>query len=403
VGGLIANKRIILGVTGGIAAYKAATLARLLRAGGAAVRVVMTRAGQAFVTPLTFQALSGNPVGTELMDAEAEAAMGHIELARWADRVIVAPASADFIARLAHGLADDLLTTLCLATEAPLAVAPAMNHRMWSNVATQANVATLRARGIEMWGPAEGEQACGERGPGRMLEPGEILERLRGGGLLEGVAALVTAGSTREALDPVRFLGNRSSGKMGYAVAAALVEQGARVTLVSGPVSLAPPPGVEVLPVESASEMHAAVMERVAGCDLFVATAAVADYRPAEPAGHKIKKSRERMSIELVRNPDILAEVAALETPPFCVGFAAETEEVERHAEAKLQAKGAHMIAANRVGTEAGGFERDENALTLLWKGGRLELPMMPKAALARQLVKQIAERYHAHHSAQDS
>ncbi len=400
----MAGKRIIVGITGGIAAYKVAVLVRALRKEGHEVRVVMTRAGAAFVTPLTFQALSGHPVATELMDADAEAAMGHIELARWADQVIVAPASADFLARLAHGMADDLLTALCLATEAPIALAPAMNHRMWSNPATQDNVARLRARGIGIWGPAEGAQACGERGPGRMLEPEDIAARLGGGeGVLTGVRALVTAGPTREALDPVRFLGNRSSGKMGYAVAAALAGEGARVTLVTGPVSLAAPVGVEAVPVESAEAMRRAVMARVEGCDLFVAAAAVADYRPAEPAARKIKKSSERLRIELVRNPDILAEVASRPRPPFCVGFAAETEEVAHHAEEKRRAKGIHMIAANRVGGAEGGFESERNALTLLWEGGRLELPMMPKETLARQLVKQIAERYHAYHSDQDS
>lgn len=392
------NHRILLGVTGGIAAYKAAELVRLLCKAGAVVQVVMTRAATNFVGELTFQALSGRPVRSDLFDPSHEAAMGHIELARWPDLVLVAPASADFLARLAQGRADDLLATLCLATAAPIAVAPAMNRQMWANPATGATIETLGLRGVHLWGPAAGDQACGEMGPGRMLEPAELLARVEtvlGGGPLAGVRVLVTAGPTREPLDPVRFLGNRSSGKMGYAVAGALAAAGATVTLVSGPVALVAPPGVVRVDVETAAEMHGAVMARVAECDLFVGAAAVADYRPEQPAPAKIKKSAERLEVRFVRNPDILAEVAARPDAPFTVGFAAETDDVEAQAQEKLRAKGVDMIAANRVG-HGQGFERDDNALTVLWDGGRQELPLADKATLARELVRLIAERFYA-------
>ncbi len=401
--GLIGEK-ILLGVTGGIAAYKAAALVRRLREAGAEVRVVMTPAACAFITPLTMQALSGRPVRSELLDPDAEAGMDHIDLARWADRVLVAPASADFLARLSHGLAGDLLRALCLATEAPLILAPAMNQGMWRNAATQANVALLRQRDVQLLGPARGEQACGESGPGRMLEPEEILAALAAGGdgPLAGVPVLLTAGPTREAIDPVRFIGNRSSGRMGYALAAALARLGASVRLVSGPVSLDPPARVERIAVESAAEMREAVMQRVADCGIFVASAAVADYRPREAAPEKIKKRRDELSLQLVKNPDILAQVAALPHPPFTVGFAAETEQLEEHAAAKLRDKGLDMIAANRVGAGPGGFESEDNALLVLWPGGRRELPLMPKPALARHLAQIIAERYHAHTTDED-
>jgi phosphopantothenoylcysteine decarboxylase/phosphopantothenate--cysteine ligase len=402
---MLYSRRILLGVTGGIAAYKAAELTRLLRRAGAEVQVVMTAAATQFVGELTFQALSGRPVRVELFDPAHEAAMGHIELARWADLVLVAPASADFLARLASGRADDLLSTLCLATSAPVAVAPAMNRLMWSNPATQANLAILDDRGVHRWGPAEGDQACGESGPGRMLEPAELLDHTTsrlGGGPLAGVRALVTAGPTREPLDPVRFLGNRSSGKMGFAVAEALAVAGAHVTLVSGPVALGAPPGVTRVDVETASQMQAAVAERVAGCDLFVATAAVADYRPANVATEKIKKASADIEVRMVRNPDILAEVAARPGAPFTVGFAAETADVEAYAQAKLEAKGLDLIAANFVG-EGAAFDRDDNALTLLWRGGgRLQLPRTDKGTLARELVRTITERFHARTATQD-
>ena len=398
-------QRIVLGVTGGIAAYKAAELARLLGKAGAEVQVVMTRAATEFVGPLTFQALTGRAVRCDLFDAAHEAAMGHIELARWADLVLVAPASADFIARLAQGRADDLLATLCLATEASVAVAPAMNRVMWANAATRANVERLQSRGVHLWGPGEGDQACGEVGPGRMLEPTELFERVAGlsaAGPLAGLRALVTAGPTREALDPVRFLGNRSSGKMGYAVAEALAAAGAGVVLVSGPTALTAPRSATCIDVESAAEMHAAVMARAGECDLFVATAAVADYRPEAVAGEKIKKTADSLDLRLVRNPDILAEVAALEGGPFTLGFAAETTDVEAHALVKLKAKGLDMIAANRVGAGEG-FERDDNALTVLWNGGRRELGPMDKGALARELVKLLVERLNARTAAEDT
>lgn len=391
----LAHKRILLGVTGGIAAYKAAELTRRLRQAGAELRVVMTRGACAFVTPLTFQALSGHPVRTELFDPAAEAAMGHIELARWADAVLVAPATADFMARLAQGRADDLLSTLCLATEAPVALAPAMNRLMWANPATQANARQLVERGLRLLGPAAGAQACGEEGPGRMLEPEALVEAVAGlfaSGALAGRRVLITAGPTREPLDPVRYLTNRSSGRMGFALAEAATEAGAQVSLVAGPVSLATPRGVERIDVETAAQMHAAVMERVQDCELFIATAAVADYRPAAPAAQKIKKSAEDLDLSLTRNPDILAEVAARRPRPFVVGFAAETERLLEHARAKLEAKGLDMIAANWVGPGRG-FDAEDNALEVLWPGGQATLGPQPKPRLARALIALIAER----------
>ncbi|HEB96823.1 MAG TPA: bifunctional phosphopantothenoylcysteine decarboxylase/phosphopantothenate--cysteine ligase CoaBC [Sedimenticola thiotaurini] len=392
------DRNLLLGVTGGIAAYKSAELVRLLRRAGARVRVVMTGAAGRFITPMTLQALSGEPVRQELFDPAHEAAMGHIELARWADRILIAPASADFMARLAAGIADDLLSTICLATGSPVIVAPAMNQGMWRNPATRENAALLQRRGVVLWGPAEGEQACGEQGPGRMLEPADLLRRLErhlaGDGRFAGRHVLLTAGPTREALDPVRYLTNRSSGKMGYALAEAFLAEGAQVTLVSGPVALPPPAGAETIAVESALEMEQAVLDRVNRCDLFVACAAVADYRPRVVAGEKIKKRDETLGLELVRNPDILARVAALPAPPFTVGFAAETSDPVARAEEKRRRKGVDMIAANLVGAAEGGFERDDNALTVLWEGGHRELPLSGKRQLADRLVALIAERY---------
>jgi phosphopantothenoylcysteine decarboxylase / phosphopantothenate---cysteine ligase len=397
------RNQVLLGVGGGISAYKSVDLVRRLSERGFVVRVVMTQAATAFVGPLTFQAVSGHPVRTDLLDPAAEAGMGHIELARWADRLLIAPATADLMARLAAGIADDLLTTLALATEAPLILAPAMNQQMWRHPATQDNLARLQARGARILGPAVGSQACGDQGPGRMLEPLEIAEALAGPQPqpqpLAGVRLLLTAGPTREPLDPVRYLGNRSSGRMGYALATALTELGARVVLISGPSALPAPAVAELVKVETALEMHAAVMARSRDCEIFVATAAVADYRPAEPAENKIKKGAEVLEVRLVRNPDILAEVAALATPPFTLGFAAETDAVERHARDKLVGKRLDMIAANRVGGETGGFERAENALLVLWKGGQRELPMMSKVELARALAMLLAERYAERHA----
>ena len=394
--------RVLLGVGGGIAAYKAADLVRRLREQGCEVRVVLTEAAGQFVSSLTFQALSGHPARSALLDPAAEAGMDHIELARWAERLVIAPATADLIARLAAGLADDLLTTLALATEAPVLVAPAMNRVMWQHPATQANLATLVGRGVRVLGPASGSQACGESGPGRLLEPAEIAARVCEPPepppvhSLADRRVLITAGPTREPIDPVRFIGNRSSGRMGYALAEALGEFGAHVVLVSGPTSLAEPRVGAIVRVETALEMHEAVMTRVEACDLFVATAAVADYRPERPATAKLKKSAEVLEVRLVRNPDILADVAARPRPPFTVGFAAETHDLEVHALHKLSAKGLDMIAANRVAGDEGGFEREDNALTVFWADGRRELPLMPKPQLARALAGLIAERFHA-------
>ncbi len=393
----LVNKRILLGVTGGIAAYKSADLVRRLREAGAAVRVVMTDAACEFITELTLQAVSGHPVYRKLLDSEAEAAMSHIQLARWADAVLVAPASADFLARLAQGRGDDLLATVCLASAAPLAVAPAMNQQMWRNPATQENIATLQQRGIQVFGPAEGSQACGDVGPGRMLEPAELTTLTAGlfeTGTLDGLNVLITAGPTWEALDPVRGLTNKSSGKMGYAVAEAAAEAGAQVTLISGPVALTPPEHITTVRVTSAQEMHDAVHERIGSAAIFIGVAAVADYRPASVAEQKIKKSAERLTIELVRNPDILASVAALKPAPFTVGFAAETEPLETAARTKLVAKGADLIAANLVGGSEGGFGVDENRLLLVDRTGTMELPLAPKSQLARALIQHIAKQY---------
>jgi phosphopantothenoylcysteine decarboxylase/phosphopantothenate--cysteine ligase len=361
------------------------------------VQVVMTAAAREFVTPTTFQALSGRTVRTDLWDAQAEAAMGHIELARWAELVLVAPASADFLARLAHGLADDLLSTLCLATEAPIAVAPAMNQLMWRNLATRANVELLTARGIRLIGPGVGDQACGEHGPGRLLEPADIVAQiaplLAPAGPLLGRRVLLTAGPTRECIDPVRFVSNRSSGKMGFALAQSMREAGAEVVLISGPVSLPTPLGVRRIDVESAEQMHAAVLRELPGTAIFIGTAAVADYRPVSCSEQKIKKTSETLALELTRTTDILSQVSASAQRPFMVGFAAETNAVEHYARAKLLAKNLDLIAANEVGhTKA--FDCDDNSLLVLWRGGRVELPVASKRELARALAGLIVEQY---------
>jgi phosphopantothenoylcysteine decarboxylase/phosphopantothenate--cysteine ligase len=391
-------RRILLGVSGGIAAYKSAELVRLLRAGGAEVQVVMTASAAQFIGPLTLQALSGRPVRDSLWDAAAEAAMGHIELARWADLVLIAPATADLLARLAQGRADDLLTTLCLASDRPLWLAPAMNRLMWAHPATRANVELLGARGARVLGPGVGAQACGETGEGRMLEPGDIAAaalaalapRVAG---LSGRRVLINAGPTFEDIDPVRFLGNRSSGKMGFALAEVAAASGAEVTLVAGPVVLATPPGVQRINVRSAAQMREAVLDRLDGMDVFIAAAAVADYRPRECAEQKIKKSAEAFSIDCVRNPDIIAEAAARQKRPLVVGFAAETREVEVYARDKLERKGLDLIAANDVAAPGLGFESESNALTVLWKDGRARIETAPKAEVARLLLEIIAER----------
>jgi phosphopantothenoylcysteine decarboxylase/phosphopantothenate--cysteine ligase len=390
----LANLRVLLGVSGGIAAYKAAELTRRLREAGADVQVVLTANAARFVTPLTFQALSGHPVRSGLWDEAAEAAMGHIELARWAQRIVIAPASADIIARLAHGLADDLLTTLCLASAAPVAIAPAMNLRMWSHPATQANIATLRERGVNLFGPADGPMAEPESGPGRLLEPNQIvaeLAKLHGPKVFDGARVLVSAGPTYEDIDPVRFIGNRSSGRMGFAVAQAAAEQGADVTLIAGPVHLPTPPGVTRRDVRSAREMRAAVMQQIPQCDIFISAAAVGDYRPADVAAHKIKKQGRSLKLDLAENPDILAEVGALKKKPFLVGFAAETQDLEQHANGKLQRKKLDLIAANRVGADSG-FDTCDNELLLLWPSGRELLARADKRELAHRLVERIAE-----------
>ncbi|WP_417530001.1 bifunctional phosphopantothenoylcysteine decarboxylase/phosphopantothenate--cysteine ligase CoaBC [Marinobacter lipolyticus] len=393
----MAAKRILLGITGGIAAYKSAELVRLLKKAGHPVRVVMTRGAEAFVTPLTFQALSGEPVRTSLLDPEAEQGMGHIELAKWADQVVIAPATADFIARLAQGMADDLLTTLCCATEAPIVVAPAMNQAMWNNHRTRRNIGLLESDPqVTLWGPDQGSQACGDTGPGRMLEPQELFERITAvcSGPLSGKRVVITAGPTREPIDPVRYISNHSSGKMGYAIAAAARDAGAQVVLVSGPVSIPEPTGVDVRAVVTADDMLTAAGQAVdEGCDVFIATAAVADYRPDNCAGDKIKKTSEDMSLALVRNPDTLATIAARPDAPFTVGFAAETRDVEHYARDKMQRKKLNMIVANDVSTPGIGFNSDDNAVTVFWRSGQQVLGPENKAAIARQLVALIAEQ----------
>jgi phosphopantothenoylcysteine decarboxylase/phosphopantothenate--cysteine ligase len=392
--GKLAGRRILLGVSGGIAAYKSVDLVRRLKDAGAEVQVVMTAGATRFVTALTFQAVSGRPVRIDLWDATAEHAMGHIELGRWADTVLIAPATADCIAHLAHGLATDLLTTLCLATEAQLVVAPAMNWAMWNNTATQDNIATLRKRNAQILGPGEGELAEGEVGMGRMLEPAEIVAVLAHASRpLQGVNVLITAGPTREPLDPVRYVSNRSSGKMGFALARAAAEAGAAVTLVAGPVHLATPRDVLRVDVETAAEMHKAVMQQVKQVDVFIAAAAVADYAPKKAAAQKIKKHKASLALKLDRTPDILGEVASLKSRPYVVGFAAETEKLAIHAREKLKKKKLDLLAANLVG-KGKGFDRDDNSLTLYWSGGELELGSATKLDLARRLVQHIAEHH---------
>ena len=395
----LTGQNILLGVTGGIAAYKSPDLVRRLRERGAAVQVVMTPGASRFVTPLTFQAVSGRPVRDELWDPQGEASMGHIELARWASLVLIAPATADILARLAAGRADDLLTTLVLATEARVAVAPAMNRVMWAHPATQANVALLRSRGVEVLGPGSGAQACGETGAGRMLEPQDIAVAvdalLAPTGPLSGRRVLITAGPTRERIDPVRFISNRSSGKMGFAVAAAARAAGAQVVMVCGPVSLPTPPGVRRVDVESAADMLEAVERELPGTDIYVSTAAIADYRPAHPVDRKIKKTEATLELALERTVDVLAAVAARLDRPFVVGFAAETHDVEHYARLKLERKKLDLIAANEVGDDKV-FEKDDNALMVLWRDGRQDLGPGSKTAVAQHLVALIAQRFAA-------
>lgn len=391
------SKHILVGVSGGIAAYKSAELVRLLRKHGCEVRVVMTESATQFISTLTFQALSGNPVHTELLNADAENAMSHISLARWADVLLIAPATANTIAKCSHGLADDLLSTLYLAAECPVYIAPAMNQAMWHKAVTQENIAKLKVHGVIIINPEQGEQACGETGFGRMAEPATICERLLTQPIapcLQGLRVLISAGPTREPLDPVRYITNRSSGKMGYALARAAVQAGATVTLVSGPVNLIAPDSVELLQVETAAEMYAAVMAQAPYCELYIGAAAVADYSPTTTESQKIKKHAQQTTIILQKTNDILASVAQLNPPPFTVGFAAETDNLESYAQKKLHEKNLDMIAANWVGREQGGFDSEQNALQVFWKTGQKTLAMMDKTQLAEQLILLCAERF---------
>ncbi|MDE1251578.1 bifunctional phosphopantothenoylcysteine decarboxylase/phosphopantothenate--cysteine ligase CoaBC [Vibrio aestuarianus] len=400
----LAGKKILLGISGGIAAYKCAELTRRLIERGAQVQVVMTHAAKEFITPLTMQAVSGRPVSDSLLDPAAEASMGHIELAKWADLVLLAPATADLIARMAAGMGNDLLTTLILATDAPVAVSPAMNQQMYRNIATQENIATLARRGMTIWGPAAGEQACGDIGPGRMLEPMQLVNHCEAffqadslqTSPLQGKSILITAGPTREAIDPVRYITNHSSGKMGYAIAQAAAKLGADVTLISGPVNLATPQQVQRIDVESASDMYQTVMQHAQSHDVFISCAAVADYRPQIVADQKIKKTddSEQMTLTMVKNPDIVASVAAMiEHRPFTVGFAAETQDVEKYARNKLINKNLDMICANDVSVAGQGFNSNDNALTVYWQGGEQALPLSSKAELARALMLLINDK----------
>jgi phosphopantothenoylcysteine decarboxylase/phosphopantothenate--cysteine ligase len=391
------KKNIILGITGGIAAYKTPDLVRKLVAKGANVRVVMTESAKEFVSPLALQAVSGNSVSDNLLDKDAEAAMGHIELARWADKLLIAPATANFLAKLTHGLADDLLSTLCLATPAPIYVAPAMNQQMWFADATQANLKVLEQRNIQFLGPAQGEQACGDVGPGRMLEPQEIADLLAQQALeqvLAGKRITITAGPTREEIDPVRYLSNHSSGKMGYALAIAAQELGATVTLISGPVNLLPPANVQTISVTSAQQMHDAVMQTTHNCDIFIGCAAVADYRIQHKTDQKIKKSEGELTLTFIKNPDIISEVANLAIAPFTLGFAAETQNLREYAIDKLQRKKLNMIAANDVSDNTIGFNSEQNALTVFWSKGEKKLDLADKQLLARQLMYLVAQIY---------
>ena len=400
------QKRILLGISGGIAAYKAPALVRLLRKAEAEVQVVTTRSATQFVTHTALQAVSGRPVRSDLWDAAAEAAMGHIELARWADALLIAPATADLLSRLANGRADDLLATVCLASKAPLVLAPAMNHVMWNHPATQHNVAVLVERGATLLGPDDGDQACGEFGPGRMREPEALVEGLetllqpgnrQPSAVLAGKRVVVTAGPTREAIDPVRYISNHSSGKQGYALAAAARAAGAEVVLISGPVNLPTPIGVTRIDVTSALEMHDSALAQAANCDIFVGVAAVADYRPATPATQKIKKANhpsDRLALDLAENPDIIASVAALPNAPVTIGFAAETEHSLENARSKCRRKGLDAIVVNDVSDRSIGFNSEQNAATMIWGAGELELAKQPKAQLAEEIVAQIARLF---------
>mgnify|MGYP000533662927 CR=1 FL=1 len=395
----LAGKKILLGISGGIAAYKCAELTRRLIERGAQVQVVMTHAAKEFITPLTMQAVSGRPVSDSLLDPAAEASMGHIELAKWADLVLLAPATADLIARMAAGMGNDLLTTLVLASDAPIAVSPAMNQQMYLNLATQENIATLARRGMHIWGPAAGEQACGDVGPGRMLEPMQLVglcEQFFADKPLKGKSILITAGPTREAIDPVRYISNHSSGKMGFALADMAQKLGADVTLVSGPVALATPQGCQRVNVESALDMHQAVMNHAQQSDVFISCAAVADYRPETVADNKLKKTADNdaMTVKMIKNPDIVASVAAMtESRPFTVGFAAETQNVKQYALSKLERKNLDMICANDVSLAGQGFNSNDNAITVYWKEGEQSLTLASKQQIAQQILQMIADK----------
>lgn len=390
-------KKIVLGITGGIAAYKCAELTRRLTEQGADVKVVMTDSAQQFITPLTMQAVSGNPVSTSLLDPAAEAAMGHIEFAKWADLILIAPASANTIAKMAHGMADDLLTTLVLATPAKVAIAPAMNQQMYAHAATQANIKQLEEYGVSIWGPASGEQACGDIGKGRMLEPNELVELCllkHQTPLLAGKTVTITAGPTREALDPVRFISNHSSGKMGFALARAAKALGAKVNLITGPVTLATPSEVERFNVESAEQMHTVALELAVNSDVFIGCAAVADYKAKVQQSQKIKKQGDEITLTLCKNPDIIASVASLnENRPFTVGFAAETTDVASYAKGKLKNKQLDMICANDVSNQTIGFNSDDNAMTLYWPNGERHLALQSKQHIAHLILKEIAQK----------
>jgi phosphopantothenoylcysteine decarboxylase / phosphopantothenate---cysteine ligase len=401
------NKNVLLGVTGGIAAYKSAELVRRLREAGAAVRVVMTEAAKKFITPLTLQALSGNPIHDDLFDTKAEAAMGHIELARWADVILIAPASADFIAKLAHGSANDLLSTVCLATKAPIIIAPAMNQQMWRDKITQQNIKQLKKYEIQLVGPNEGSQACGDIGPGRMSEAEDIitfLNKLFHPGLLEGQQVLITAGPTREFIDPMRYISNMSSGKMGYALAEACAEAGAMVTLISGRTALPVPKQVNAIQIETAQQMLDAVLSNISEQNIFISAAAVCDYRPAKYTPKKMPKDKESLDLKLIRNPDILQEIAMATSSHndneklFVVGFAAQTEDLLKHAKEKLKQKSCDLLIANMIGLKDRGFDSDNNAATVVWQKGKKEFPLMSKKQLAHKLIHLIAEHYHAKH-----
>ncbi len=391
------GQKILLGITGGIAAYKCAELVRLLVKAGADVRVVMTEAARQFVTPMTLQTLSGNPVRQELFELSEENEIGHIELARWADLILVAPATANFISGLAQGVASDLLGTICVAADVKIAVAPAMNRAMWANQATRENIALLSRRGVKIWGPVEGEQACGETGEGRMLEPAELLQRVTNSlidPVLAGKQVLMTVGPTHEPIDPVRFIGNRSSGKMGFAIADSLSRAGANVTMACGPVELQTPRNVHRIDVETAWEMADAVKNELVNCDIFIATAAVADYRVTNVAKNKIKKNDKLLTLQLEPNEDILAWVAKQDNAPFTLGFAAETENLVEYAAEKKRRKGLNMIAANLVGRPDGGFGDDNNALSVISDDGMNDIPMQAKSDLANALVKLLSQNY---------